>query len=321
MAKRIKDEAAIQQAGGAYMRNIAVVEAAVLRGQFNVAKVLRAAAHAQRALAVDQARRTYADAGSAEVLAAVAGEFRRFKTTGRATNIRSQILGIVDRALASLSSNPDVLESDVAQSLWGCRICGFIAEGDQPDACEVCGALAPEFDWFGPFFGGTTRIGTLLPVETIDTLGSVATEVEEVLADVSEAVAGRKPGVAEWSIKETLAHMLETDLLFAMRVRFILDPALTGSIPRPMPPWKLHEGKGYESMTTAALVRQYRDVRNETLKLVKGLSSTDWATGKSGTTVVELGTWLAQHEIGHAQQLRRLSGQPLKAQPPRLRTA
>lgn len=321
MANRKRGEHSIERAGGAYIRDMAAVEAAVLRGQFNVAKVLRAAAHAQRALALDEARRTYGDAGAAALLSSVADELRGLSTTGHATAIKSSLLGIIERALASLKQNPDILESDVAQSLWGCRICGFIAEGDQPDSCEVCGALAPEFEWFGPFFGGTTRIGTLLPAETVSILESVPAEVEDALEGVSEPATEQKPSPAEWSAKQTLAHMFETDLLFASRVRFILDPLQSGTIPRPMPPWKLHEGKGYESWPKAELIRRYREVRTETLTLLGGLAASDWAKGKSGTTLTELGTWLAQHETGHMQQLRRLCGKELKPQSPRLRTA
>jgi len=42
----------------AYVRNLVVAEKAVLAGQFNVAKVLRAAAHSQRVLAMNAARLT-----------------------------------------------------------------------------------------------------------------------------------------------------------------------------------------------------------------------------------------------------------------------
>jgi uncharacterized damage-inducible protein DinB len=321
MASHVRGEDSIERAGGAYIRNMAAVEAAVLRGQFNVAKVLRAAAHAQRALALDDARRIYGDVEPSTLLRSIADELRESTTAGHAGVIASSFMGIVERALASLKGNPDILETHVAQSLWGCRICGFIAEGDQPDSCQVCGALAPEFEWFGPFFGGTARIGTLLPRETVNILESIQAGVTDAFERVSESDAGRKPSAAEWSAKETLAHMLETDRLFATRVRFILDSSQSGPIPRPMPPWKLHEGKGYESWPTAELTRLYREVRAETLTLVRGLAESDWAKGKSGTTLTELGTWLAQHEIGHMQQLRRLCGKQLKPEPPKLRTA
>jgi len=50
--------AQVQKGGYAYVRNLVAAEAAILRGQFNVAKVLRAAAHAHRVLAMEAARRS-----------------------------------------------------------------------------------------------------------------------------------------------------------------------------------------------------------------------------------------------------------------------
>ena len=73
----------------------------------------------------------------------------------RAVSVRSRLRAILQRSVASLGHHPDILESDVAQHLWGCYGCGTIAEGERLDACAVCGALSPEFEWFGPFYSAT----------------------------------------------------------------------------------------------------------------------------------------------------------------------
>lgn len=53
----IRDLVAQAKNGGqAYIQNLAAAEAAVLAGQFNLAKVFRATAHARRALALNAAR-------------------------------------------------------------------------------------------------------------------------------------------------------------------------------------------------------------------------------------------------------------------------
>jgi hypothetical protein len=59
---------------------------------------------------------------------------------------------ILARAVASLRSHRDVMESDVAQSVWGCHDCGYLVETEGPDTCPHCGALGAEFEWFGPFY-------------------------------------------------------------------------------------------------------------------------------------------------------------------------
>lgn len=48
--------AEVQKGGHAYVRNLAAAEAAVVNGQFNVAKALRASARTQRILAMEAAR-------------------------------------------------------------------------------------------------------------------------------------------------------------------------------------------------------------------------------------------------------------------------
>lgn len=55
-----QDDELIRRGSYAYVRNLAAAEAAVLRGQFNLAKVLRALAHSQRAQALAAARRVAA---------------------------------------------------------------------------------------------------------------------------------------------------------------------------------------------------------------------------------------------------------------------
>src|SRR4051812_13959498 len=58
----------IERGGRAFIRNLALAEAAVLRGQFNVAKVLRALAHAQRVHATTAARLLVPNLDPAEAL-------------------------------------------------------------------------------------------------------------------------------------------------------------------------------------------------------------------------------------------------------------
>src|SRR3972149_2856922 len=63
---------------------------------------------------------------------------------------------ILERALSSLREHPDVSERDVAPFVWGCHLCGYLAEGRRPDSCPVCGALAPDFEMFAPFYAQTS---------------------------------------------------------------------------------------------------------------------------------------------------------------------
>jgi rubrerythrin len=336
-AKQRRLAAEVRKGSQAYVRNLVAAEAAVQRGQFNVAKVLRAAAHAQRVLAMEAARLSRSNRPPAVLLRALLREFvqapRRAKVRAtargsaaraereRAASVRSRLRGILQRSVASLEHHPDVLESDVAQHLWGCYGCGAIAEGERPEACAVCGALSPEFEWFGPFYNATPEhLGQLRPDATLATLERMPNELSRVFSRTDDLVLRGKPSPTEWCAKEIAGHMVETDLLFLRRVRAMLATEDPVDITTPVPPWKLQEGKGYETLSGSDLADRFSRARAETLSLVQHLKAGDWTrrginrTAGQYTTVslLDLGTWLANHDMGHLAQIRRLCGRTVR---------
>jgi rubrerythrin len=312
--------------GDAYVRNLAAAEAAVLRGQFNLAKVLRALAHAQRVEAMEAARLLAATRDPIDLLREILAELGPdHGSTPSATTsvplahdasaVRPHVQGMILRSIASLEGHSDVMERDVAQSLWGCYGCGDIVEGERPDACAVCGALAPEFEWFGPFYAATPEhLGQRQPADIAAVLARVPDIAAALVSDVDDGALSRKPSADEWSAKEILGHMLETDLLFAWRVQRILDGGASGPplLDTQVPPWKLHEGKGYAAMPVDDIIDRLSRGRATTLDLVRGLVPAQWGRCgalRGGTvTVLDLGTWLANHDRGHLTQIQRLVG-------------
>lgn len=300
--------------GNAYVRNLAGAELAVERGQFNVAKVLRAAAHTQRSLAM-QAARQLADSMSAqELLQAIATEMAQAPSMANLNKVAQESLAdIVARSLASLEDNPDILEKDVPIIIMGCYNCGTLVEQAGIEVCPHCGALAVELEWFGPFYAETSEhLGQLMPDEIVMILESIPDQVAQVIEGVNEAVLNYKPTAEEWCVKEIVAHMFETDVAFAERVRTILETDGVPALPRAKPPWKLHEGKGYESYSATQLLVQMRKIRAQSLALVRNLSSQEWV--RQGTlmgsvsSILDLGTWVANHDRGHLAQIKRLCG-------------
>lgn len=62
----------------------------------------------------------------------------------------------------------------------------------------------------------------------------------------------------------------------------------------------------------AELLARLNVARADSLALIRGLASEDWARRGSmrgtGTSLLDLGTWLANHDRGHLAQVRRLCG-------------
>lgn len=283
--------------GELYVENLAAAEELVRRGDFNAAKVLRALAHTHRATALN-ARRSAGGVDVADLL-------RRNLAVLTDASARD----VAQRALESLAHHKDVSEEDVAQHLWGCYGCGHLASGERPDSCPGCGALGVEFEWFGPFYAANPEhLGQRTPADVLAVLRRTPDDVAAVLDGLDDAAVGTRPAPDEWSVAELVGHLVETDGIFRVRVRGVLAakgvPELDARLP-----WTLHEGKGYETMTGAALLAAFRGTRAETLAVVEGLELRDWM--RKGTvrgvanSLLDLGSWLANHDVGHLAQARR----------------
>jgi hypothetical protein len=237
-----------------------------------------------------------------------------------ARTVRERAQSIARRSIESLRTHNDVAESDVAQFLYGCYGCGNLIEvagieRGAPESCDVCGALSPELARFGPFYSVTTEhLGQRRPYEILAILADVPDGVSAAVAGMDDETLRRREAPDEWCVKEIVGHLLETEMLFTQRVNTILDHDGPGwaNIATPVPPWKLHEGKGYIDVPIEDIVARLRATRTATLALVGRLTSRQWARKGSNvegaTTVLDLGTWLANHDLGHMVQVRRLCG-------------
>ena len=323
----------IRIGGIAYVRNLSAAEDAVQKGQFNIAKVLRAAGHTQRILAMGAARLMAADTDKSDLLELILkeltdGESRNiFETLSKDQSeyqeklklfekVKERLIDILNRSLESLKSNDDVQDSDVNQFIWGCYGCGYLVEGAPPDACQVCGALGVEFEWFGPFYAGTPEhLGQLSPQEMIRILEFIPMEVSKVISGVDDKVLSEKHSEEEWCIKEIVGHIIETDKLFVKRIDTVLRAQGVPEIPRTTPPWKLHEGMGYENLSAAELIYRLQETRSNSLKQIKDLKDEDWMRQGTlmGTTnsILDLGSWLTNHDRGHLAQIKSLLGKEI----------
>lgn len=310
----------IQIAGNAYVRNLVAAEEAVLRGQFNVAKVLRALAYSKRAMAMNLARQVELNLDFKTLLTDNLAELKTVSPNSGVSNatletaqqqfelVNERLQEIAQKSIESLSANADILERDVHQFLFSCYNCGNLVEGSRPEICDICGALSTEFEPFGPFYASNAEhLGQLLPESIIDILQSIPAQLEELIGHVSDEVLIRKPDIDEWCIKEIIGHMIETDKMFVQRVDAILHKK---SYAQSVPPWKAQDGKGYEAMSAQELADCMATTRQKSLKIVTELEQEQWAAKAfmlgGMRSVVDTGTWLANHDRGHMVQIQRL---------------
>ena len=289
----------LERNAAAAIHCLAAAERAVEEGRFNLAKILRAFAHSARLQAFAAARQLARDQPAADAL----------------MHAPDGLGDILRRSLSSLEVNRDVLESDVAQSLWGCQACGAVVEGAAPAACAHCGALPFEFEWFGPFYSSTyERLGRRTPVEIAEIVGDSPRRLGELVAGCDEARLARRPSADEWCIKEIAGHLVDVTELFCSRVRTILKTPTPSPFGESLPPWRILEAKDYQTAPSQRLVEQFAVVTGEALGLMKGLDAAMW--GKYGlvraraVSILDLGTWLANHNVAHLAQIEALRKAP-----------
>lgn len=313
--------------GQAYVRNLTAAETAVLQGQFNVAKILRAAGHTQWVLAMNAARLLQPRIDGPQLFHAILDELDLADggvalgddgdtdaavdaILERNQRVREQLRDILKRGLVSLAANPDVLEKDVSIFLWGCYNCGYLVEETKPAQCPLCAAPSAELANFGPYYNSTPQhLGRLLPQEMLVSLAAAPDDLAAAVEGVSAAAFTRKPTPEEWAIWELMAHLIETDRIFLELAPGLLADAEVKPLIFREAPWKAHEGKGYESWSAAQLVAEFRQVRSDVLDLIRDLTPELWSRYASRpgriTSLLDLGRWIANHDVGHIAQVRR----------------
>jgi hypothetical protein len=223
--------------------------------------------------------------------------------------VENRLKDILSRAAASLKGNSDVLESDVSQVIWGCYSCGYLIEDDLPDFCPTCGTLNIEFEWFGPFYSSTSEhLGQREPKEIISILEKIPAQVEKLIVGVDDNLLSKRASQEEWCVKEIVGHIIEVVRLFLKRVHTITESQGVPELPGAAPPWKLQEGKGYENWTEFELVSLLKNNRGTTLAFLSNLKDEDWSREGSSqgslVSLLDLGTWLTNHDLGHVAQIK-----------------
>jgi hypothetical protein len=216
---------------------------------------------------------------------------------------------VLDAGATSLMTNRDISESDVAQYLFVCTGCGRIAEASTGEGCPLCGALPPEFAGYFPFFmKSDENLGRRRPAEIIEMLRRDPDRLEKAVSGLDETVVLSAPGPDEWCMVEVAGHMVDVATIFNDRLRVHLalgpaDPEVADKIP-----WLLTRERVWRERSIAEIVKLFRGEVERALELL-GTLDDDAAWGDKvkvlmgRATIIELGTWFANHNVAHLQQI------------------
>lgn len=140
---------------------------------------------------------------------------------------------------------------------------------------------------------GDGPIVPILEAQLVETLG--------LLSDLTEAQAASAYAPGKWTLKQVLGHVIDTERIFAYRVLRIARNDATPIEGFDQDPYV--EFGPFTNLKLAALLDEFRAVRNSTILLLRHLNPEAWtrrgiANGKE-VTVRALAYTVAGHELHH----------------------
>jgi DinB superfamily len=118
----------------------------------------------------------------------------------------------------------------------------------------------------------------LQPGDVATLLQATANQVQVELSALPEEIVAWHPGPAEWCVKETLGHLIETERRgFAGRIRILLhetEPQLTGWDPE-----AVARERNDCARPVAEVLAEFSALRADSIALVQGLSDAELDRG------------------------------------------
>jgi hypothetical protein len=266
-------------------------------GQYNIAKLTRAAADAMsRRAAYQRSVPTDKDelaAGIEQVADAVAS-----------LDVDQSLSVALRRGAAALSEGRIPLISETPHP-YVCRTCGHLALGAPAENCPTCGAWPGTYQRFMPNYW----FDALEPFAALTKLRQTPVEVAVLLQGLPEDVLNQPADDGGWAIRNTVTHFRDAQEVLAYRLDLFLKedhPILAAKAV-----WTWATSQDERPPTTWEIFETYKASRAETLAKLEGMPLADWwRTGEHeefGTvTLRQQVSYFAAHELTHLPQIASL---------------
>jgi rubrerythrin/uncharacterized damage-inducible protein DinB len=269
-------------------------------GQYNIAKLLRAAADSQvRRAAYQLDLRPDKTALSAEVGRAM--EALAVLEMGQALGAALQ------RGRAALDEGrlPLILETP---NPFVCRTCGYTVVGRPDGNCPVCGAWPDSFQEFMPNYW----FDALDPFEALVVLRRTPEETAALISGLGEELLTRQPDDGGWAIRHVLSHMRDAQGVLSGRVSLMLEQENPPLSSLAVSQWATQEESRPPS--TQEIFDSYRASREEMIRQLEAIPLKDWwRTGQheefGPMTILRQVSYFAAHEHTHLPQIAALRRQ------------
>jgi hypothetical protein len=210
------------------------------------------------------------------------------------------------RAAAHAAATDAPLPMADAPRTWSCRGCGRIFIGSLPDVCPTCespAAMARE----------QLPVWYLEPMSSAAALEGLQAGLDALIASVegrSDEALAVPPRPGEWSVRETLQHLVAAEELLSVRVPRLLaedDPELVATSAWVLP--ASDEATVETEQPASVLLARLREMREASIALLADLGQDGWArTGRhpewGSVTVTSQAAYFARHLWSHLAQVR-----------------
>jgi len=154
-------------------------------------------------------------------------------------------------------------------------------------------------------------IGYLEGKDPIEVLSATPRELQKLIQGASRKSLDAKPAPGKWSATMILAHLADSEIVYAFRLRLMLGASGVTIQGIDQDAWAVNFDYGAED--PAASLEDFRVNRERTLRLLGKLSKQQWDcygmhTERGKETVRRLVELLAGHDLNHLRQIHALVG-------------
>jgi hypothetical protein len=147
--------------------------------------------------------------------------------------------------------------------------------------------------------------------EVIEVLSATPDKLRKLIDGVSKESLSRTPAHGKWSAATILAHLADSEIVYAFRLRLMLSSSGIVIQGTDQDAWA--STLDYAGEDPAASVEDFRVNRERTLRLLSKLSNEQWEcygmhTERGRETVRRMIELLAAHDLNHMRQIQAIVG-------------
>lgn len=269
-------------------------------GQYNIAKLMRAAAESMGRRAAYQL-----------VLPSdrdkLVSEIERTATALSAFEISESLIDALKRGAAAMAEGRLPLIHETPNA-YVCRTCGHAVINQPADKCPTCGAWPTTFKRFLPVYW----LDALEPFAALARLRQTPLDVAELLEGLSEAHLSQPPDDGGWAVRNIVSHLRDAQGVLSFRLNLLLEQESPSLESKAVFEWATREEE--HRPTTREIFDSYWASRQEAIARLESIPLADWwRTGQHeefGTvTVRQQVSYFASHEVTHLPQIEVLRAQ------------